>query len=513
LAVDTEQRPEPRQDKKALLFDHLAELQRRSKSESATASGLDRHQSRPAPPTAVPQLLSSSVAAATADEENIGCISGSSASPEAHKASQDVAEVKAEDTDTHVTRDSLHALGTDPALLTPSQLGGEQTCRRLVLETTQCQEGKRLRLLDASTGSISTCELRGQWATSPVVSGDVVNIVEGGLGAKDEGMIIDNDSGYMILQPDTLVTGTRVAQSFACERKVVLAAKLNSSVSSVAAMRGTMLHELFEVAVTKRLNTDDEYEDAISNVLAASMQTLYATGEDEHSTRLYMRGHVRLVQSWIRTYLHPGSETVDGKKIDSVLQAEENIWSPQFGLKGKVDLCVNLQRVDQGSLCPAALELKTGRKNPQEHQAQVMLYSLLMSQRYGVDVDTGLLLYLSSNLQEMGSVGQNRAAVIGIIMQRNSIALHIRTGRGDGRCRELPPMIMNAHQCGRCFQKDSCMLSHKAMEGGTAETSGVEGIFEGCVGNLTDRQLDYCRSQFQMIGAPQPYSLLPAHHT
>ena len=389
------------------------------------------------------------------------------------------------------------AFCTDAAL--PSQLNGEQMCRRLVLDTAQCPDGKLLRLLDASTGGISTCELRGQWATSPVVSGDVVNIVDGRWGASHEG-IIDNEGGYIILHPDTLVTGTRVAQSFACQRKVVLGAKLNSSVSSVAAMRGTMLHELFEAAVTKRLNTDDEYEEAISAVLDASMQTLYATGEDERSTRLYLSQHIRLVQSWVRTYLRPGSEMVDGKKIDSVLQAEENIWSPQFGLKGKVDLSVNLL-VEQGSLCPAALELKTGRKNPQEHQAQVMLYSLLMSQRYGVNVDTGLLLYLSVNLQEMRSVGHSRAAVIGIIMQRNSIALHIRTSRGDGRCRDLPPMIMNAHQCGRCYQKDSCMLVHKAMEGGSAETSGVEGIFDACVGDLSDRQLDYCRSQFQMIGA------------
>ena len=358
--------------------------------------------------------------------------------------------------------------------------------------------------------------MRGQWAASPVVSGDVVNIVGGRHESGSEAVIVivDQDSGYIVQQPDTLVTGTRVAQSFGCQRKVVLGGKLSSSVSSIAAMRGTMLHELFEAAVTSRLKTDKEYEEAISNILAASMQTMYAADAEENATRLYLGEHVNLIRSWVQTYLVPNSTPPDGMGIHSVLQAEENIWSPEFGLKGKVDLSVRMRRGAvtgaDGGHHAVALELKTGRQYPEEHRAQVMLYSLLMSQRYGVSVDSGILLYLSQNIQEMQDVANSRASLTGIIMQRNTLAVHLRTNRGDRRCKDLPTMIMDDHRCGHCFQKDSCMLYHRAVEGGTAETSGVESLFNAAVGHLTDRHLDYCRSHLQMIGASAFHWLPPS---
>lgn len=371
-----------------------------------------------------------------------------------------------------------------------------------------------LRLLDASTGSVSTCEMRGQWASSPVVSGDVVNIVGGRHGSGSEAVIVDQESGYIVQQPDTLVTGTRVAQSFGCQRKVVIGGKLSSSISSIAAMRGTMLHELFEAAVTSRLSTDTEYEEAISNILVASMQTMYAADAEENETRSYLGEHVNLIRSWVHTYLRTESTPADGMAIHSVLQAEENIWSPEFGLKGKVDLSINMRggRADGDGghhAVATALELKTGRQYPEEHRAQVMLYSLLMSQRYGVNVDSGILLYLSQKIQEMQTVTNSRASLTGIIMQRNALAVHLRTDKGDRRCTDLPIMIMDEHRCGHCFQKDSCMLYHRAIEGGTAETSGVESLFNAAVSHLTDRHLDYCRSHLQMLGALRSFHCFP----
>jgi CRISPR/Cas system-associated exonuclease Cas4 (RecB family) len=526
-AATTEPSHEPRQGKKALLFGHLAELQRRGRPVSASACALDADQpnqpqlteSPKASEPAEPSLACSGLTDVDVADEvyedlprnAVGSPSPDTASVAVEKEVQKsiapscepLSRADAQVGYTGAACDSPCRHVADQPLPAPQSkvVQAEQACRRLVLETAQTPEVKTLRLLDASTGTISVCELREQWSTSPVVSGDVVNIVGARWDSRKREGVVDNEDGYVILHPDTLVTGTRVAQSFDCQRKVVLGAKLSSSISSVAAMRGTMLHELFEAAVTARLETEDEYEAAISTVLTGSMQALYATGENEESTRLYLRQHVRLMMSWVNTYLQPGSEMVDGRTIHSVLHAEENIWSPQFGLKGKVDLSVSMRTTDHRSDIPAALELKTGRQNPQEHQAQVMLYSLLMSQRYGVDVDSGLLLYLSLNLQDMRSVGHSRASVIGIIMQRNNIALHLRTIRGDTRCRDLPAMIMNEHQCGRCFQKDSCMLYHRAMEGGSAGTSGVEAIFDGVVGHLSDRQVDYCRSYLRMIGA------------
>jgi hypothetical protein len=77
--------------------------------------------------------------------------------------------------------------------------------------------------------------------------------------------------------------------------------------------------------------------------------------------------------------------------VNKVLDIEENIWSPMFGLKGKIDASVQVllgTSNRNSTLDPRTLivpfELKTGRKsNVTSHRAQTMLYTLLMTDRYG----------------------------------------------------------------------------------------------------------------------------------
>lgn len=79
---------------------------------------------------------------------------------------------------------------------------------------------------------------------------------------------------------------------------------------------------------------------------------------------------------------------------------EESIWSPKWGMKGKVDASVHANLVEapsrkQGKSAisevakgnnlgrPMPFEIKTGRAvGVMEHRAQTMLYTLLMEERY-----------------------------------------------------------------------------------------------------------------------------------
>jgi hypothetical protein len=77
--------------------------------------------------------------------------------------------------------------------------------------------------------------------------------------------------------------------------------------------------------------------------------------------------------------------------INGLHDVEEDIWSPKWGLKGKVDASVqvninrNPSKVDsvvEENVAP--LEIKTGRSvGVMAHRAQTMLYTLLMEDRYG----------------------------------------------------------------------------------------------------------------------------------
>lgn len=74
--------------------------------------------------------------------------------------------------------------------------------------------------------------------------------------------------------------------------------------------------------------------------------------------------------------------------ITGISDIEENLWCPQLGVKGKVDISI-----ESGDLV-MPLELKTGRASMSlEHRAQVILYVLMMK-KFGHSVTSGLLLYL-----------------------------------------------------------------------------------------------------------------------
>ncbi len=71
--------------------------------------------------------------------------------------------------------------------------------------------------------------------------------------------------------------------------------------------------------------------------------------------------------------------------INKLLEVEEKVWSPMFGLKGNVDATVQVQMTngaDETTLT-VPFELKTGKHSSAAHKAQTSLYTLLLSDRYG----------------------------------------------------------------------------------------------------------------------------------
>ena len=72
--------------------------------------------------------------------------------------------------------------------------------------------------------------------------------------------------------------------------------------------------------------------------------------------------------------------------IKRLLDVEEHIWSPRFGMKGNIDATVESTIVDDRGrrVVKLPLELKSGKATASVcHEAQTTLYTLLMSDRYG----------------------------------------------------------------------------------------------------------------------------------
>lgn len=165
--------------------------------------------------------------------------------------------------------------------------------------------------------------------------------------------------------------------------------------------------------------------------------------------------------------------------ISKMHDIEEDIWSPTYGLKGKLDASVQaiITESDNSSTpCARAtsqswtmpLEIKTGRMVAgMEHRAQTMLYTLLMEERYATEVPSGLLYYTQN--EEVVRVPAARNEVRALITSRNEMAGYMTRRMRDRRHPKveessndmenfLPPTIDDARTCGKCFTVDTCML-------------------------------------------------------
>ena len=275
-----------------------------------------------------------------------------------------------------------------------------------------------------------------------------------------------DDRHALVLNPDILLPPTRISTNTTCARRFVLQHRgaTGLSLPSEAMVMGNLKHALLEAMLQAEPGT--LRDGAVRRAMVA--EVVAQTTVDRCSVDLSdMKSTAALMQSapllldWVLKAFHHhnnagagssgsnnkawGPEHASGSallSLQSVVACEEDIWAPEWGLKGKVDATVvarphksSLQRWVQPSTpqpsttsttATAAsksyttgnpsdrvypLELKTVMTKPNvykqmEHRAQVMLYNLMIASRYGHAASgEGLLLYV-----EQGASGRSTSS-------------------------------------------------------------------------------------------------------
>ena len=165
--------------------------------------------------------------------------------------------------------------------------------------------------------------------------------------------------------------------------------------------------------------------------------------------------------------------------ISEVVDIEEYVLAPSYGLKGYVDASVSVKfmesnsnqsemRIDNQIECYAPLELKTGRPRDSD-AAQVLLYLLQMEERYGSAMAWGLLIYKGNPNPTL--IRKQDGLVSCLLANRNRLAAALARS-------ELPPLTHMKHACEKCFERSQCMLLHASREQGTME-GFVSGLPKG----------------------------------
>jgi DNA replication ATP-dependent helicase Dna2 len=172
--------------------------------------------------------------------------------------------------------------------------------------------------------------------------------------------------------------------------------------------------------------------------------------------------------------------------VSKLLDVEEHVWSPMYGLKGNIDATVQVTMQDgkQQRTLTVPFEVKTGKNPSAAHRAQTALYSLLLSDRYDVEIAYGILYYMETS--ETIRIPAIRHELRHMIMQRNELACFVRE-----RDAQLPPMLKKETMCNRCYAKVPCFIYHRLADNGTGETSGMKTKFDEVVKHLTLKHKEF----------------------
>lgn len=166
--------------------------------------------------------------------------------------------------------------------------------------------------------------------------------------------------------------------------------------------------------------------------------------------------------------------------MTKLLDVEEHVWSPMYGLKGNIDATVEVAAIDdrRKQTLTVPFEVKTGKHPSSNHMAQTALYTLLLSDRYDIDIKYGILYYMESS--KTMRIPAIRHELSQMIMQRNRLACYIRE-----RSVQLPPMLKAKHMCGKCYAQTPCFIYHRLADDGDGATSDMHEKFDEVVQHLT----------------------------
>uniref|UniRef100_A0A8C9ZJM4 DNA replication ATP-dependent helicase/nuclease n=1 Tax=Sander lucioperca TaxID=283035 RepID=A0A8C9ZJM4_SANLU len=327
-----------------------------------------------------------------------------------------------------------------------------------------------------------TCLLKDGWEMTPVCHGDVVHLE----GRSDAGSwVVDREQGFLVLLPDSLISGTSISSSIRCMRRAVLGDIFDGG--SKQMLNGTMVHEVFQRAATAK-DFSLETLSKLANQALCSFVTLKSS--------LYVclcLNDLTPSNSKARTRCQDLATVVTVAELADI---EENVWSPRFGLKGKIDVTarVRIQRPRSGSHNTpeertVPLELKTGKEsNSIEHRSQVILYTLMSLERY--NSEAGFLLYLKTgNLHPVVASHMDSRELLKL---RNTLVHHIHNcvekEAKRSRLSRLPEIVTDRQTCQYCPQKRNCALYESAAD---VREDVVRDFLEQETGHLIPPHLSY----------------------
>ncbi len=260
-----------------------------------------------------------------------------------------------------------------------------------------------------------------------------------------------------VLESDTLLNITDLSQADYCNRKYLLG-RLVSSPSSMAAIRGNLIHHCFTGLLKKndRSNSVSEAREQKTSLeilrhlfeeaLALSSMEMALANVSADAMRTDVLPHLESLATW-----YEGNRVTLWGSNDSenTVRAETFLLVPEIGLRGRLDLYW------QQTMSQSLLELKTGGSTgdlpKSDHRRQVYGYQALLAVRQNSKMKKAEARLLYSGTPGQASDFPIRFTVRDlqrVNSMRNILILSHVTG--------VPPAPPAPARCTKCSMLDSC---------------------------------------------------------
>jgi DNA replication ATP-dependent helicase Dna2 len=144
--------------------------------------------------------------------------------------------------------------------------------------------------------------MRDDWTRTVVHPGTTVHLVEAQT-MSDASFMIDNQTGFLIVHPDTLLSGTVVSDSITCSRRSVLASRIKAAGDRTPALLyGSMLHELFQRGLLHGF-APDRVQEFCREVVQMFVEDLWCLGETEQVAEQHLMEMAAGYRAWAAAFL------------------------------------------------------------------------------------------------------------------------------------------------------------------------------------------------------------------
>jgi DNA replication ATP-dependent helicase Dna2 len=152
-----------------------------------------------------------------------------------------------------------------------------------------------------NTKAVRTIILRDGWIETPVTTKAYVHVI----GEFESGQcIVDDLHNIIILHPDHLISSTVVADSFSCTRRAVLQDRVKATNDSSAPLvYGTILHQIFQDAMTANRWDTQFLNETIDTVTSKHLEDLYTIKLQIPQAVEYLRSKMGELQSWAELFV------------------------------------------------------------------------------------------------------------------------------------------------------------------------------------------------------------------